>query len=50
MVKVFKIARFTYVSSNVTRLNISVTQSLRSWMEKTGIIGSWSQDPGLVSK
>ena len=31
-------------------MNIPVTQSLMSWMEKTGMIGSWSQDPGLVSK
>ena len=37
------------IPSNATRLNIPVTQSLRSWMEKTGMIGSWSRDPGLVS-
>ena len=37
-------------SWNVTRLNIPVTHLLRLWMEKTGMIGSWSQDPGLVSK
>ena len=36
------------MSSNVTRLNIPVPHSLRSWIEKTEIIVSWSQDPGLV--
>ena len=36
-------------SSPVTRLNIPVTHSLKSWMWKTGMGGYWSQDPGLVS-
>ena len=35
---------------NIKRLNIPVTQSLKSWMEKKGMTGSWSQGPGLVRK
>ena len=38
------------MSSNGKILNITITQFLRSWMDKRGMIGPWSQDPGLVSK
>ena len=37
------------MSRPVTRLNIPVTQFINSWMGKTGMSGSWSRDPGLVS-
>ena len=36
-------------SSPMTRLNISFTHSLKSWMGKTGMSGFLSQYPGLVS-
>ena len=36
-------------SSPMTRLNIPVTHSLKSWMRKTGMSKSWSKYPGLVS-
>ena len=34
----------------MTRLNIPVMHLLKLQMGKTGMIGSWSQYPGLVSK
>ena len=37
-------------SWNMTQLNIPVTHLLKSWMGEIGIIGSWLQDLGLVSK
>ena len=37
------------MSTPVTRLNIPVAHSLKSWMGKTGMSKSWAQDPGLVS-
>ena len=48
--KMSRLADSWMISSNVKRLNIPVTYSLRSWMEKKGMIGSWSQDTGLVSE
>ena len=30
-------------------LNIPFTHLLKSWIVKTGMSGSWSQDPGLIS-
>ena len=36
-------------SSPVTRLNIPVMHSLKSWMGETGTSKSWTQDPGMVS-
>ena len=37
------------MSSSVTILNVTVTHLLSCWMVKSGIIGSWSRDPVLVS-
>ena len=37
------------MSSNVTKLNITVTHLMRLWMEKTGRLGSWSRDTLLLS-
>ena len=33
---------------NVITLDIIGTHSLKLLMDKTGITGSWSQDPGLI--
>ena len=37
------------MSSNMTILNIAVIQLMRLWIEKIGMIGYLSRDPGLVS-
>ena len=38
------------MSSNVTILHIPVTHLIKLWMEKIGMVGSWSKSSGLVSK
>ena len=37
-------------SQIMTHMNIPVTHSLIHRKMKTGMTGSWSQDPGIVSK